>query len=59
MTFNAENFNHLENIIRDKDESIKSLEVLIDVQKKVIASLQRIINAGFKEIEIDENQSSF
>tara|TARA_R110002012_G_scaffold317703_1_gene534658 strand:+ start:14039 stop:14206 length:168 start_codon:yes stop_codon:yes gene_type:complete len=54
-----ENFSHLENIIRDKDESINSLQALIDVQKQVIASLQKIINAGFKEIEIDESQSSF
>lgn len=56
---NMENFSHLENIIRDKDESINSLQALIDVQKQVIASLQKIINAGFKEIEIDESQSSF
>jgi hypothetical protein len=62
MTISAESFNHLENVIRDKDEAIKSLEALIDVQKKVIVHLQKIINAGFREMEIEptnENQSSF
>tara|TARA_R100000353_G_scaffold10289_1_gene11452 strand:- start:1732 stop:1920 length:189 start_codon:yes stop_codon:yes gene_type:complete len=62
MTISAESFNHLENVIRDKDEAIKSLETLIDVQKKVIVHLQKIINAGFREMEIEptnENQSSF
>jgi len=62
MTINAESFNHLENVIRDKEEAIKSLETLIDVQKKVIVQLQKIIQAGFREMEIEEindNQSSF
>lgn len=62
MTINAESFNHLENVIRDKEEAIKSLETLIDVQKKVIVQLQKIIKSRFREMEIEEindNQSSF
>jgi hypothetical protein len=54
-----QDYNHLENIIRDKDESIASLQTLIEVQKKVIISLKGLINDGFKEIEKEENQASF
>ena len=53
-----QDYNHLENIIRDKDESIASLQTLIEVQKKVIISLKGLINDGFKEIEKEENQAS-
>ena len=54
-----QDYNHIENIIRDKVESIASLQTLIEVQKKVIISLKGLINDGFKEIEKEENQSSF
>ena len=54
-----QDYNHLENSIRDKDESIASLQTLIEVQKKVIISLKGLINDGFKEIEKEENQASF
>ena len=54
-----QDYNHLENIIRDKDDSIASLQTLIEVQKKVIISLKGLINDGFKEIEKEENQASF
>ena len=56
-----ENYNHLESIIRDKNESIESLQTLIDVQKKVIKNLQILLNSGLGELEKfeDENQASF
>ena len=54
-----QDYNHLENIISHKDESIASLQTLIEVQKKVIISLKGLINDGFKEIEKEENQASF